>query len=137
MLVKLYGESADATGPERKYSPGECLGARKEAITGNPDMAHVSTSHVERHNLTMRMSMKRFARLGNAFSKKIDNHVHALSLYFVFYNFTRVHKAHRMSPAMAAGVIDRLWSMEDVVGLLDARAPLPRRPRSYQKRLPE
>jgi hypothetical protein len=82
----------------------------------------------------MRMSMKRFARLSNAFSKKIDNHIHALSLYFVFYNFCRLHKAHKLSPAMAAGVTDRLWSMEDVVGLIDARAPKPGRPRTYRKR---
>lgn len=121
MLVKLYGDDG-GKGPERKYSPGECVGARKEPKTGNPDARHISTSHVERHNLTMRMSMKRFARLGNAFSKKIDNHIHALSLYFVFYNFTRTHKAHKLSPAMAAGVTDRLWSMEDIVDLIDARA---------------
>lgn len=132
MLVKLYGEEA-GKGPERKYSPGECIGARKEPKAGNPDPRHISTSHVERHNLTMRMSMKRFARLGNAFSKKIDNHIHALSLYFVFYNFTRTHKAHRMSPAMAAGVTDKLWSMDDIVGLIDARAPKPGRPKSYRK----
>jgi IS1 family transposase len=132
MLVKLYGEEAGA-GPERKYSPGECVGARREVITGNPDMKAVSTSHVERHNLTMRMSMKRFARLGNAFSRKIDNHLHALSLYFVWYNFCRQHKAHKLSPAMAAGVADRLWSMEDIVALVDAAAPKPGRPKSYRK----
>ncbi|MCW5713967.1 MAG: DDE-type integrase/transposase/recombinase [Bauldia sp.] len=134
MLVKLYGESADAKTAERKYSPAECVGARKEPKMGNPDLAHVSTSHVERHNLTMRMSMKRFARLGNAFSKKVDNHVHALSLYFVFYNFTRIHKTLKVTPAMAAGVSDRLWSMEDVVGLIDAREPLPKRRGPYKKR---
>lgn len=132
MLVKLYGEEP-GKGPERKYSPGECIGARKETITGNPDRAHISTSHVERHNLTMRMSMKRFGRLTNAFSKKIDNHIHALSLYFVFYNFTRTHKAHKLSPAMAAGVTDKLWSMEDIVALIDARAPKPGKRGPYKK----
>lgn len=134
MLVKLYGESADAKTPERKYSPVECVGARKEPKMGNPDLAHVSTSHVERHNLTMHMSMKRFARLGNAFSKKVDNHIHALSLYFVFYNFTRTHKAHKLSPAMAAGVTDRLWSMEDIVGLIDAREGAPKKRGPSRKR---
>jgi len=133
MLVKLYGEDP-APGPERKYSPGECVGARKEPITGNPDRAHISTSHVERANLTMRMGMRRFTRLTNAFSKKIDMHVYALSLYFVFYNFVRTHKAHKLSPAMAAGVSDRLWSMEDIVALVDARAPKPGRRGPYKKR---
>jgi IS1 family transposase len=135
MLVKLYGEDHGAVGPERKYSPGECVGARKEPKIGMPDRAHISTSHVERHNLTMRMSMKRFGRLTNAFSRKIDNHIHALSLYFVFYNFTKTHKAHRMSPAMAAGVADRLWSMEDVVALIDARAPKPGKRGNYRKHI--
>ena len=102
MLVKLYGEDP-APGPERKYSPGECVGARKEPKIGDPDPRHVSTSHVERQNLNMWMGMRRFTRLTNAFSKKIDNHIHALSLYFVFYNFVRTHKAHKLSPAMADG----------------------------------
>jgi hypothetical protein len=122
-------------GPERKDSPGECVGTRKRPIFGNPNLDHVSTSHVERMNLNMRMGMRRFTRLTNAFSKKIDNHVYALSLYFVFYNFCRMHKTLRMSPAMAAGVADRLWSMEDVVGLIDARAPKPGPRGSYKKRL--
>ncbi len=134
MLVKLYGEDPSGGGPERKYSPGECIGARKDPITGNPDLAHISTSHVERMNLSMRMGMRRFTRLTNAFSKKIDNHVYALSLYFVAYNFTRTHKAHRLSPAMAAGVTDRLWSMDDIVRLIDARATPPDRPLTYKKR---
>jgi hypothetical protein len=121
-------------GPERKYSSGECIGARKEPVTGNPDLAHVSTSHVERMNLSMRMGMRRFTRLTNAFSKKIDNHIYALSLYFVFYNFARTHKAHRLSPAMHAGVADRLWSMGDIVTLIDQRAPKPGRPKTYKKR---
>jgi IS1 family transposase len=134
MLIKLYGESADQSGPERKYSPGVCIGAKQREIVGAPDPAHISTSFVERHNLTMRMSMKRFARLGNAFSKKIDNHVYALALYFTFYNFVRQHKSLRMSPAMAAGISDRLWSMDDIVALIDARAKKPGKRGPYKKR---
>ena len=111
MLVKLYGEPKGVSTPERRYSPAECVGARKEVISGNPDEKHISTSYVERHNLTMRMSMRRFTRLTNIFSKKIDNHIHALSLYFVWFNFCRQHKALRLSPAMAAGIADRLWSI--------------------------
>jgi IS1 family transposase len=132
MLVKIYGEPA-LPGPERKYSPADCYGAIKTPITGAPDIDHVSTSHVERMNLSMRMGMRRFTRLTNAFSKKIDMHIAALSLYFVFYNFARTHKAHKLSPAMAAGVSDRLWSMEDVVALIDARAPRPGKRGPYKK----
>jgi IS1 family transposase len=134
MLVKLYGEDP-APGPERKYSPGECIGARKEPKIGDPDPRHISTSHVERQNLNMRMGMRRFTRLTNAFSKKIDNHIHALSLYFVFYNFVRTHKAHKLSPAMAAGVSDRLWSMDDIVALVDARVPKPGSRGPYKKKV--
>jgi IS1 family transposase len=121
MLVKLYGAAPEGKpgSAERKYSPSECIGCRKATITGKPDPAHVSTSYVERHNLTMRMSMRRFTRLTNAFSKKLANHEHSLSLYFVCYNFVRVHKSLRTSPAMAAGICDRLWSMEDLVRLTD------------------
>ena len=97
-------------------------------VEGEPDPKYVSTSHVERHNLTMRMSMRRFTRLTNAFSKKIENHCHALALYFVFYNFCRVHKTLRMSPAMAAGVSNTLHDMEWICGLIDARAPKTGRP---------
>src|SRR6266566_3832709 len=109
MLVKLYGQETSGQGHERKYSPSECIGARKERITGNPDPKYISTSHTERHNLTMRMSMRRFTRLTNAFSKKVENHCHALALYFVFYNFVRIHKTLRTNPAMAAGISDKLW----------------------------
>lgn len=130
-LVKLYGSTIAAPG---RYSPAECIGAKKVRVEGNPDIAHVSTSYVERQNLTMRMSMRRFTRLTNAFSKKIDNHIHALALYFVFYNFTRIHKTLRMSPAMAAGITDRLWSLEDVVAKIDELAPAPKPRGPYKKR---
>jgi IS1 family transposase len=134
MLVKLYGE-APGKDAEKKYSPGDCIGTRKKAILGTPDPAHVSTSYVEWANLTMRMSMRRFTRLTNALSKKIDNHIYALSLYFVWYNFARIYKTLRVSPAMAAGISDRLWSMEDIVALIDARATKPTRPATYKKQI--
>lgn len=114
-LIKLYGNEVEA---EKRYSPAECTGAIKERIRGNPDMKHVSTSYVERQNLTMRMSMRRFTRLTNGFSKKVENHCHALALYFMFYNFVRMHKTLRCSPAMAAGVADHLWEFEDILALL-------------------
>ncbi len=131
-LVKLYGPTIAAPG---RYSPAECVGAMKVAITGSPEIDHVSTSYVERQNLTMRMSMRRFTRLTNAFSKKLDNHIHALALYFVFYNFCRIHKTLRMSPAMAAGITDRLWSLEDIVARIDADAPAPKARGPYKKRI--
>lgn len=130
-LVKLYGPSITAPG---RYSPAECIGAKKVRVEGNPDIAHVSTSYVERQNLTMRMSMRRFTRLTNGFSKKIDNHIHALALYFVFYNFTRIHKTLRMSPAMAAGITGRLWSMDDIIAKIDELAPAPAKRGPYKKR---
>jgi IS1 family transposase len=130
-LVKMYGPTITAPG---RYSTAECIGARKVAIEGKPDIKHVSTSYVERQNLTMRMSMRRFTRLTNAFSKKLDNHIHALALYFVFYNFTRIHKTLRMSPAMAAGVTDRLWSLDDVIVKIDELAPAPKVRGPYKKR---
>ena len=119
MLVKIYGEEP-GTGPERKYSPGECVGIRKEAISGNPDMAHVSTSYAERNNLNVRMHSRRMTRLTNAFSKKVENHAHAMALHFLYYNFVRTHKSLRVTPAMAAGVTKRLWEMSDVVTMLEA-----------------
>lgn len=125
MLVKIYGSPECAVG---RYSPGECIGAEKRRVEGRPDPSHVSTSYAERQNLTMRMQMRRFTRLTNAFSKKVENHEHMVRLYTVFYNFVRMHKTLRCSPAMAAGLSQRLWSMEDVVALIDAAAPAPKRP---------
>lgn len=132
-LVKVFGE-AEGAGPERKYSPPSCVGAKKEVQLGDPDEAKISTSHVERANLTMRMGMRRFTRLTNAHSKKYANHVYALALFFMHYNFVRVHKSLRMSPAMAAGVTDTLWGMEDIAERIEMRvnAPKPRGP--YRKR---
>lgn len=132
MLVKLYG--ATPGGVTGRYSPAECIGARKDRIDGTPDPKHVSTSYVERQNLTMRMSMRRFTRLTNAFSKKLGNHIHALALYFAFYNFCRIHKTTKVTPAMAAGITDRLWSLEDIVAQIDAMAPAPKPRGPYKKR---
>ena len=130
-LIKIYGEDREKS---TRYSPGHCKGTFTQTVKGEPDPDHINTSYVERHNLTMRMSMRRFTRLTNAFSKKLRNHAAALSLYFVHYNFCRVHKTLRMSPAMAAGVTDTLRDAEWIVGLIDARTakPGPRGP--YKKR---
>lgn len=118
-LLKLYGPSPEG---QRRYSPPVCLGTKKRVFSGDPDLEHVSTSYVERQNLTMRMSMRRFTRLTNAFSKKLDNHIHALSLYFVWYNWCRQHKSLKgLSPAMEAGLTDSLMSMADIVALVDER----------------
>jgi hypothetical protein len=106
----------------RRYSPSECVGTRTEKITGKPDLKHVSTSYAERANLTMRMAMRRFTRLTNAFSRKFENHAHMVALYALWYNFVRIHKTLRTSPAMAAGIESRLWSTEDVVALIDEHA---------------
>ena len=118
MLHKIYGSSD----PERTYRPAPCLGINVKTISGHPDPKHVSTSYVERQNLTMRMSMKRFVRLSNGFSKKIENHMHAVALHYMFYNFVRIHKTLRTTPAQAAGVTDRLWEIADIVTLLDAKS---------------
>lgn len=118
MLVKLYG-SPEGKQQERRYSPAKCNGAIKGTVSGNPSQEHVSTSFVERQNLTMRMSMRRFTRLTNAFSKKIDNHMHAIALHFMYYNFGRVHKSLRVTPAMEAGISDHIWSLEEVAKLAD------------------
>ena len=130
-LVKLYGPSPDG---EKRYSPAQCIGIQQTTVRGKPDKAHISTSYVERQNLTMRMNMRRFTRLTNAFSKKVENHVHAVALHFMYYNFVRIHKTLRVTPAMAAGVTDRLWDMPDIVALLERReAAQSRRRGTYKK----
>ena len=129
-LVKIYGA---APGPAGRYSPAECTGAKKVKVEGNPDAAHVSTSYVERQNLTMRMHMRRFTRLTNAFSKKFENHAHMVALYAVWYNFVRFHKSLRVSPAMAAGISDRLWTMEDLAALVEAADAKPGKRGPYKK----
>jgi IS1 family transposase len=126
MLVKVYGPSPE--GNTRRYSPAECIGARKHRIEGNPDGRHVSTSFVERQNLTMRMSIRRFTRLTNAFSKKLENHALSVALHYMHYNFCRIHKSLRVTPAMAAGITDRVWDMSDVAALIAAQeAPVAKR----------
>ncbi len=117
MLVKIYG--VEPKPESTRYSPAVCIGTQTAKINGKPDLDHVSTSYVERQNLTMRMSMRRFTRLTNAFSKKVENLGHAVALHFMYYNFCRIHQTLRVTPAMAAGVTQRLWTLEDVVRLLD------------------
>jgi len=118
MIIKLFGNTDQAT-PERKYSPAECSGQKIIKINGNPDTAHVSTSFAERQNLTMRMSMRRFTRLTNAFSKKIENLSAAVALHFMYYNFCRIHQTLRVTPAMEAGIADHAWTLEGIIGLLE------------------
>ena len=130
-LVKLYG---DAPGPAGRYSPAACTGAVKNQITGNPAEKHVSTSYVERQNLTMRMHMRRFTRLTNGFSKSVENHGYAVALHFTYYNFVRMHKTLRCTPAMAAGVTDQLWEVKDIVALVEkAEAAQPSKARGPYK----
>ncbi len=114
MLVKLYGKPPEG---DVRYSPMQCIGTRRTKIHGDPDPAHVSTSFVERQNLTMRMSMRRFTRLTNAFSKKVENLEHAIALHFMWYNFGRVHQTLRVTPAMEAGVSDHVWTVAEIVAL--------------------
>jgi len=132
-LVKLYGQP-EGTGNERRYSQPECIGTRKTQLEGNPDPEFVSTSYVERFNLSIRMGNRRFTRLTNAFSKKIQNHLHMLSLYFVFYNFCRVHKTLKVTPAQEAGLADDVKDMDWIISLIDARAPKPGKRGPYKKR---
>jgi len=117
MLVKLYGNDSES---ETRYSPAECIGCKIAAITGNPNPRHISTSFVERQNLTMRMQMRRFTRLTNAFSKKVQNLGHAVALHFMHYNFCRVHQTLRVTPAMESGIADHVWDIEEIVALLDS-----------------
>jgi IS1 family transposase len=132
MLVKMYGASSESA--KGRYSPGECIGARKERIEGSPDPKHISTSYAERQNLTMRMQMRRFTRLTNAFSKKFENHMHMVALYTVWYNYVKQHKSLKgLSPAMAAGISDTLWSMTDLAEMVNAAAPKPGSRGPYKK----
>lgn len=121
-LVKMYGNAPETF--KGRYSPAECTGIKKTIIEGEPDEKHISTSYVERQNLTMRMHMRRFTRLTNGFSKKVEAHANAVALHFMYYNFCRIHKTLRMSPAMAAGVSDRLWDVKDIVALIEAKEAL-------------
>jgi len=116
MLIKIYGNAPE--GGEVRYSPAVCMGARKAIQSGQPEWKHVSTSFAERQNLSMRMGMRRFTRLTNAFSKKLENLEHNVALYFVHYNFCRIHQTLRVTPAMEAGIADHVWSLEEVVELL-------------------
>lgn len=121
MLIKIYGPQS--TEPEWRYSASECVGTETRAVTGKPDEAHVSTSYVERQNLTMRMSMRRFTRLTNGFSKKLENHMYAIALHFMYYNYARPHKSlmnpYQRTPAMAAGLSDHIWTVEEIIALID------------------
>jgi IS1 family transposase len=130
MLQKIYGAAPE--GPEVRYSPAECIGAEKRCIAGSPDPKRISTSYVERANLSMRMGLRRYTRLTNAHSKKLENHCAALAIYFMHYNFARIHSTARCSPAMAAGVTSHLWSIDEIVALLPVEAPKKRGP--YKKR---
>ncbi len=136
-LMKVYGsDQSKRKGGAAKYSPAVCLGSHADVITGKPDPEHVSTSHVERANLTMRMSMRRFTRLTNAFSKKVENHAAAVSLHFMHYNFCRVHQTLGTTPAVAAGVTDHVWKLSEVIALLtDAEQAVPMKRGPYKKRV--
>ena len=120
MLVKVFSTPKGAPG---RYSPGDCCGTKRQVIRGNPDHNHISTSYVERQNLTMRMGMRRFTRLTNGFSKKVENHMHAIALHFMYYNFGRIHKTLRITPAMAAGVSDHVWTLEEIAALIEINTP--------------
>jgi len=132
MLVKMYGNAPESF--KGRYSPAECTGIKKTKIEGKPDEKHISTSYIERQNLTMRMHNRRFTRLTNAFSKKFENHAHMVAIYAVWYNWLRIHKTLRVSPAMAAGISEALLSWEDIVGMMDAEAPKPGPRGPYKKR---
>lgn len=130
-LMKIYGPEGNST-PDKRYSPAKFKEIRTDVVCGNPDEAKISTSYVERQNLTMRMSMRRFTRLTNGFSKKMENHMHAISLHFMYYNFGRIHKTLRVTPAMEAGISDHLWSLEEIADLVKEEPPKKRGP--YKKR---
>lgn len=132
MLVKHYGNPAGEMQGQKRYSPSSFVSATKRHVAGNPDIKHVSTSFVERQNLTMRMSMRRFTRLTNGFSKKVENLEHMVALHFMHYNFVRIHKSLHTTPAMAAGVSDKLWSIPDIAALIPD--PVPAKRGSYKKK---
>jgi IS1 family transposase len=132
MLVKLYGAPEGKTQTERRYSPNECTGIKKQIVSGAPNKKFISTSYVERSNLSIRMGNRRFTRLTNAFSKKFDNHCHSLSLYFVYYNFCKIHKSLSVTPAMQAGLMKRVMSVEDIANLVAIGTPKKRG--SYKKK---
>jgi IS1 family transposase len=123
-LQKIYGAPTDAD--QRRYSPAKCIGTDMKVVSGNPDPEHVSTSYIERQNLSMRMGMRRFTRLTNGFSKKYENHAHQVALYFFHYNFCRVHKTLRVTPAMEAGLTDHIWTLEDLCRLIPEKNPIQR-----------
>lgn len=133
-LVKVYGNEGNNTKPNRRYSPAVCLDAIPTAIIGSPDPQHISTSHVERLNLTTRMSVRRYTRLTNAFSKKLQNHAAAISLHFAYYNYCRKHQTLGMTPAQAAGLADHAWTLADLIGLLEAAEATPIKRGPYKKR---
>jgi IS1 family transposase len=115
MLQKIYNETPEG---QKRYSPAECIGCETHVIDGSPDPKHISTSYIERQNLTMRMSMRRFTRLTNAFSKKIENHVAMVALHTMYYNYARIHQTLRITPAMASGISDHVWELSEIIGLL-------------------
>jgi IS1 family transposase len=131
-LVKIYGTTGQSTDDSRRYSPAEYTGSEKKHVEGAPIYDLISTSYVERQNLTMRMHMRRFTRLTNAFSKKVENHMYALSLYFMFYNYCKIHKSLRITPAMAAGLTDHVWELTDIIGLIPE--PEPKKRGTYKKK---
>ncbi len=118
MLVKLYGSDRES---EARYSPAECIGCREVVVSGNPDAKHISTSYIERQNLTMRMQMRRFTRLTNAFSKKVENHIASIAIHYMHYNFCRVHQTLRVTPAMEAGITDHVWTIAEMLSILDSK----------------
>lgn len=131
MLQKIYG--APSEDGQRRYSPARCIGCEMKAVSGDPDPKHVSTSYIERHNLTMRMGMRRFTRLANGFSKKFENHAAMVAIHSVYYNFARIHKTLRIAPSMAAGLSDHVWSLEEIVMMADNYLPKPAKRGPYKK----
>lgn len=132
-LIKIYGDAPESA--KGRYSPADCTGIKKRKVEGEPNEAHISTSYVERQNLTMRMHMRRFTRLTNGFSKKVENHVYAVALHFMYYNFVKVHQTLKVTPAMEAGLTDRLWDVADLVELIDENEDSPKKRGPYKKRI--